>query len=355
MQIDDAARILDLPATTVEALQHLRTPDEPVELTLPTLEQAATILDACDIDPIDVQEALAVRPDPERYPAHWWLLSRVSHDILANMGQPVPIDGFRGYPPVPASTGAMGRYLPVWTFLTLVPFTRQFHQERDISAEISAATLGSALGMGLRAHRAATGLGGLGLWGFGWTLPLRLRGVDYQIGRLGFHIGEMSMSSGTCGHLLGVHILAGSPLTPDACDRSFDDARKFFTRHFPDAPITFFTCESWLMDLQLRDYLAPTSNIIQFQTHFSTIPLAERLRDAHQCDGDMRSYIFGAQASLPLAELPQATSLERAFVSHLQAGKHWYARTGWMPFAEDDLTDQSITPTSPAAHRRATS
>ncbi|MFI7013026.1 hypothetical protein [Streptomyces sp. NPDC050164] len=33
-----------------------------------------------------------------------------------------------------------------------------------------------------------------------------------------------------------------------------------------------------------------------------------------------------------LRQLPQDTSLRRAYVTHLQSGRHWHARTGWIAY-----------------------
>lgn len=36
------------------------------------------------------------------------------------------------------------------------------------------------------------------------------------------------------------------------------------------------------------------------------------------------------EGALDLASVPQDTSLQRAFVAHLRAGRHWYQRTGML-------------------------
>ena len=43
----------------------------------------------------------------------------------------------------------------------------------------------------------------------------------------------------------------------------------------------------------------------------------------------MLGFVFGRADPVDLEDLPQRTSLERAFVQHLRAGGTWYARTGW--------------------------
>lgn len=336
LDLEDVRRQLDLPPAASERLAVLkRSPGAP-DPELPGPTEAADLLRRFGIDVPDRADALAARPDPVEHPALWWILERVYHDILATMGEPVSIDGFAGYPALPASTGAIGRHLPVWTFLALVPAIRRFHAERGVPDSVSWTTLGTALGVALRAHRAVAGASGLGLWGFGWTLPLRFRGVDYQLGRLGFHLGELSLSDGACGYVLGVHILAGERLDVTACAESLGRARKFFARRFPDRPVSLFTCESWLLDPQLAGYLDSDTNIVRFQRLFTILPVPDHLEARSRSDEEMRGYLFAGSGDAALDRLPQDTTLRRAYVEHLRSGRHWHARTGWRPIEEAD-------------------
>jgi hypothetical protein len=133
-----------------------------------------------------------------------------------------------------------------------------------------------------------------------------------------------------------MHIPSGASLSPRSCDESLDLARVFFGRHFPDEPVSHFVCHSWLLDPQLTEYLPERSNIARFLHRFELQPLASGEQDPS--DGDMLEYLFGRPSqSGPVtaglrAELPQDTSLQRAYVAHLQSGRHWHARTGWMVF-----------------------
>ena len=34
-----------------------------------------------------------------------------------------------------------------------------------------------------------------------------------------------------------------------------------------------------------------------------------------------------------LATLPRASSLQRGVIGHIEAGRHWYFRTGWLDLA----------------------
>ncbi len=330
----EVQRRLGLTDDDMRWLLSLRRPPGVDAPRLPDRAEAETLLQRLGVDPDGCADTLAARPDPDAHPALWWVLDRVYHDILAAMDEPVPVGGFDGYPSLPASAGAMGRYLPMWVYLALLPAVRRFHDQRGIPESISWRSLGDALTVVLRQHRERTGEGGLGR--FGWTLPLRVRGVDYRIGRLAYNLGTVSLGNRPCGYVLGVHIPPGGPLDIDASLASMEAARAFFERHFPDCPFAWFACESWLMDPQLAEYLDARSNIVRFQRLFTILPLAEGMGATDRGDDDMLGYVFGGAADGSPAEdqldrLPQGSTLQRAFVRHLRAGRHWHVRTGWRP------------------------
>ena len=286
---------------------------------LPTPLEAERLLGRLDVDAVDVADTLAARPAGAE-PA----LVRLYEETVALMGSPVAVTGHTGWPAQPSTP--VGRHLPVWAYLALVPRVLAFHRSRGIPSAVSWASL--RLASAMRAHRAVTGLSGLGLFDGLWSPPLEVRGVMYTLGRLDFHLGELSLSNGPCGYTLGVHIPAGSPLSADECDASLARAEGFFARHFPDRPIALLHCESWLLDPQLADYLPAASNIVQFQRRFQLLP--DITRRAY--DGRVLEHIFGrAVAPEQYGELPQDTTLQRAIVAHLRAGDHWYVRAGWLP------------------------
>jgi hypothetical protein len=122
---------------------------------------------------------------------------------------------------------------------------------------------------------------------------------------------------------LGIHIPESGPLTPEACDDSFAQARTFFPRHFPESATRLAICTSWLLDPQLADYLPPDSNIVRFGRRFTLVG------DGSDGDADVLRFVFH-RIRPNIDELPQRTTLERATVAHLRAGKHWRNRTGWL-------------------------
>jgi hypothetical protein len=119
-----------------------------------------------------------------------------------------------------------------------------------------------------------------------------------------------------------VHIPDAGPLAPAACDESFAWAREFFPRHFPSEAHRVARCRSWLLDPQLAEYLDPHSNIVRFQRRFE---LSEDVRDGSD---DILWFVFRRRGDVDLEALPQRTTLERAVVTHLRAGRSWHERSG---------------------------
>jgi hypothetical protein len=255
------------------------------------------------------------------------------------MGAPAPATGFYGWPPIaPNDSGAVARHLYVWLFLAAAPLARRFHADHGVPDDVSwqsLACLGSALADGRRLS-GRSGLAGV------WSPPLAFRGALYALGRLTFErIQPVAAGAdfpplppGTCS--IGVHIPATGPLDPQACDASFARARDFFVTHFADRPAAFI-CHSWLLDPQLAEYLPAESNLVRFQRRFTLRPGEHEL--SHN---EILQFVFGRRnphRDVPddvLAELPQDTTLRRAYVTHLRSGRRWYARTGWAPLDTHD-------------------
>jgi hypothetical protein len=235
---------------------------------------------------------------------------------------------------MPNDAGPVALHLYVWLYLAVLPETLRYHAERDIDHRRSWETL-SSLGPMMAEHRSVHGLGGLGRFEQ-WCPPLTFRGAEYRLGRLDYDRARGERPDGTTGFLLNVHIPSGASLPPDSCDESFGQARMFFARHFPDEPVSHFTCHSWLLDPQLTEYLPERSNIVRFLHRFDLKPLTSL--DQNHADGDMLEYVFGRPsqngpvAESLLADLPQHTSLQRAYVTHLLSKRNWHARTGWVVF-----------------------
>jgi hypothetical protein len=307
----------------------------PVPAALPRGSEAAVLLARLGVTEPDLTAILEALPDPERQPALWWLLERCVERVARDVGRP---DGTGPWPALPAALGVQGRCFWVSVFLASMPFIRSWHAARGVPDDVSWATLAD-LGQHVGLYRWRNGSTGFDsqFW-----LAIHFRGGLYALGRLQFT--PYRLRTGPAGPLfwydeatierlgpgvrpgdpvLGVHIPATGPLTPEACDDSLRRAGTFFADHIPEAHGSVATCTSWLMDDQLAAYLPAGSNIISFQRRFELVPGA---RDA---DAETFGFVFG-RLPASLDELTPRTQLERALVGHVRAGGHWRMRTGWL-------------------------
>ncbi|MFE9024068.1 acyltransferase domain-containing protein [Streptomyces sp. NPDC007808] len=231
-------------------------------------------------------------------------------------------------------SGSLRRCFPVYVFVAALPYTRAYHRERGIPAEVSRRTLAD-LGRNMAVHRRRYGRTGVQA---PWWLVRHFRGELYQLGRLQFErtrLGERTtaalatagLDTGPGTPCLNLHIPDfHGPLSPAAVDRSLALAREFFPRHFPQERYAAATCHSWLLDPQLAEYLPEDSNIVRFQTRWRVAQ-----QGGEPTDTEPVQFVFG-DPELPIDGLPRRTALERAVGDHLRAGGHWYIGHGWLPW-----------------------
>ena len=104
-------------------------------------------------------------------------------------------------------------------------------------------------------------------------LSRHLTGKLFKIGRLQFCLGnsehnvpKFNISEGD--RTIEIHIQAEGKLDTEECIKSIDMAREFFRKYFPLHTYEYFTCHSWLIDADLKDYLPEGSNILKFGDMF---------------------------------------------------------------------------------------
>jgi hypothetical protein len=310
-------------------IEHLEGIGEPtVEISLPTADDLPPILLKLTVPHEDINDVVAMMPSRERSPEAWWLLERSVQVLVRTMGAN---DWPPNFPALSEDMGSWRRYFYVYVFLAALPHVRAFHRAREIPDETSWRTLAD-LGRNMAVHRWRHGVGGL--HSPSW-LRQHFHGAIYDLGRLQFEritldarIGEAIRAAGLpCrpgDPTLSVHIPEFSgPLTPSMCDASFARAKNFFTRHFPEERYEVAICDSWLLDKQLAEYLPGDANILRFQRRF---------QPAYRPDDDdeaILEFVFG-RATIALDKLPRRTTLERAIVAHLKAGRHWHGGVGWL-------------------------
>jgi hypothetical protein len=305
-------------------LAELGPPAEPVRLPPPV--EAEALLERLGLRPPDLGEALTARPDRST-PGVWWLLERCHHCLVEHMGRPGRLGP---WPTLSEAHGAVGRYCYVWVFLATLPVVRRYHVQRGIPDDTSWEIL-AALGAQMGNYRALYGVGGLHTQDW---MTVHFRGLIYGLGRLYFERlpvwfdapddpGDGRRHPRKGDWSLGVHIPEGR-LTPEACDASFARARAFFPRHFPEEDYRYATCASWVLDPQLAEYLSAETNIIRFAERFTLLPVGQENDSATVVE-----FVFRRPMS-DLDELPRETTLQRAILGHIRAGRDWKFRTGWL-------------------------
>jgi hypothetical protein len=278
---------------------------------LPEDAEVAAWLPRLGAAPADAVDLFANRPTPDRYAA----IAESREELLAGIG--VVAHGLL-WPDEPGE----GTFRYAWVLLSALPAIREYHQRLGVPEEVSWHTLAD-FGLQLARHRRMHGIPGLA--SADW-LTLHFRGLLYRLGRLQFQrIDEPDIGQPA----LAVHIPADGRLSLQLCDASFAWAPKFYARYYPDEPYRLAICHSWLIDDQLARYLPEDANIIRFQRRF-WVPGEAPVSPA---DLTVLKFVFD-RPETPLRPgeldaLPQRTTLERAVVTHLRDGGHWFSRTGW--------------------------
>ncbi|QOV39044.1 DUF5596 domain-containing protein [Streptomyces ferrugineus] len=298
---------------------------------LPDTDELAEVLLDLSVPHEDVNDLVRmgrrVTDDPELRQ----FLQRSVDELVRGMGE---VGGAVDLPDLDWASGPLQRCFPVYVFVAALPYTRAYHRERGIPADVSRRTLAD-LGRNMAVHRRRHGRAGLQA---PWWLIHHFRGELYQLGRLQFERARLGQRTGTRLAVTGLDVGPDSlclnlhipdfqgPMSPVAVERSLAMAREFFPLHFPRERYRVVTCHSWLLDAQLKNYLPADSNIVRFQQRFR---LARE--DRELADTEPVQFVFG-DPELPIESLPRGTAVERAVGDHLRAGGHWYIGHGWLPF-----------------------
>lgn len=321
-------------ARLAEVLRDLEGADPPLEAArLPDTDELPEVLLDLSVPHEHINELVSLASRLTADPEAVELLARCVTRFVRDMGEV----GTAWEPPaLPASTGALGRCFPLFVFVAALPYVRAHHRERGIPEDVSRRTLAD-LGRHVSVHHRRAG--GPGLL-FPWWIALHFHGELFQLGRLQFQravlgqrtgraVAAAGLGPGPGAPCLSLHITDfRGPLTPSACDRSLTLARAFFGRHYPGEHHATAICRSWLLDPQLRRYLAADSNIIRFQDRFALVS-----EETTPDDGAPVGFVFG-DPDLPVEGLPRRSSVERAVGDHLRAGGHWYGGSGWFALQE---------------------
>ncbi len=259
---------------------------------------------------------------------------RSAHELLVpwhSLDLPTRFD------PRDSAADLVDRWFYVVAYAACLPVTLAGHRARGIPESVSRATLAD-VGRHVRIARRQYGIRGFleQQW-----LQHHLRGVLFDLGRLQFNLAELSLTQTELDEggleavpgrvVVETHIPESGPMTTEAVDASFAQARPFFDRHFAElTPITYATCDSWLLDPVLQR-LVPGSNIARFGARFRLFATG------HVSDQSALDFVFRAPTT-PREQLPRETRLQRGLLDHLGSGGHIEARYGWLRLPSGDLS-----------------
>lgn len=199
---------------------------------------------------------------------------------------------------------------------------RTWHRERGLSDQQSWAVLAD-LGQQMRVHRRSNGR--LGLHQLPW-MALNWRGLLVHLGRLQFDLHRADEGSASERWVIGAHIPATGPLTPEAVEDSLERATAYFSTCYADldeerptgAPAFGheFRCSSWLINPVLTQELGAESNLGSFAQRWEIL--------SRTPGGDGAAFfVWGRRPPYDPAALPRTTRLERLVGERLADGRGW--------------------------------
>lgn len=165
-----------------------------------------------------------------------------------------------------------------------------------------------------------------GVWGIfspGWyNNVFRLK--TFVLGRLAYNMGvyedvEVKIAGRTIkkgSKVINIHIpSSGKPFDKEARIYSYSMAAEFFKEEFSgEYPV--FKCDSWLLYEKHKEILGEKSNITSFINDFKIV-ISKETDDS----SNFLWRVFGKDYMLPPEELPENTSMRRAFRKWLIEGK----------------------------------
>ncbi len=143
---------------------------------------------------------------------------------------------------------------------------------------------------------------------WGWWLPRQISLHEFRIGTLEY---EMIMKDGE--KKINIHIPSDADIDKENLGKSYQSARAFFSKYFPEYSDASMVCESWMLAPKLQEILPEASNIIGFQKAFEIVRIDE------ESNGCLR-WVYGRD-DIPFSELSEKTSLQRNIKKLLLQGE----------------------------------
>lgn len=200
--------------------------------------------------------------------------------------------------------------LPIYVLAYLADYALKINTERGIDKKITVETLKD---INVWFDNYKQQFSKFGLATFPW-LFFHYTGTLFRLGRLQFRV-EKSHPGIPGEYAIETHIAQGEPLKAEDCLESFEAAKVFFKKHYPQYDFKCFMCDSWLLNPNLTDILPEESNIVKFMRFWTPVPF-ESDNSALAIE---RIFGFGFDAK-DIKNAPENTSLQRALKAYLLNG-----------------------------------
>lgn len=184
-----------------------------------------------------------------------------------------------------------------------------------------------------------------GIWGtfVAHWYPIFYNGTIVKLGRMEYQVRSCNFKEPKTA--MGFTVNPGDPIIALHIPTSFepfdkaarlDSYRKAWEYFCPDGRPLVCVCGSWLLYDGYKDVFAPGSNIDSFRKEFYM--LSSKATDSF---GNAWR-VFGADHNLPADQLPERTSLQRAFKSYMQKGGTHGNGTGVIIFDGERLLTEEM-------------
>ena len=134
-----------------------------------------------------------------------------------------------------------------------------------------------------------------------------------QLSLMVFRLGQLEYETAVYGgqKIVSIHIPNSSKLEQKLLRESYETAKAFFAKYYPDYADVPYGCHSWLLSPNLKEILPETSRIRYFQDQFTIL--------STEPSDDYREWAF-QRSDASVENLPERTSLQRSLKAFLLNG-----------------------------------
>ncbi len=150
----------------------------------------------------------------------------------------------------------------------------------------------------------------------------------FRLGRLQFGIEGCRKNIPDVGAIekdtaIAIHVPRGNSLDINDCLQSIQTAKEFYEKYFPEVNYKCFTCDSWLLDKSLINFIKQDSNIIKFQQLFTEVSTRENYSILRFC-------VAWDATNENITDYSPANPFTEKIISHIQNGGKFYKTFGYI-------------------------